>query len=215
MTAAEILIRSDVAALPVDIMRIAASYNIKVVSYESCAEIYDMDVQRMYSEISPQGFSFCDGGERVAAVNQNACGKQRRLWTTAHEMAHILLGHVTGAVIKYDDSFEREADRLAAQLLAPLEVLHFCGVSSAAEVARLCGLSKQAAEIRFRELQELRRRNSALARRGETLFLRSGEQKLLFEQFLPFITEYITRRTSHDGYEAYLNRISGHTMLVE
>ena len=205
MTAAEILLRSGVAALPVDMGMIAQAHGVKLMSYESCAECYDMDVQRMYREISPLGFSFRDEEGYVAVINHNACGKLRRRWTMAHELAHILLGHVNTDIKRMEDRCERSADSLAAELLAPLTVLHFCGVSSAEEIGRLCGISRQASEIRFRQLQELRRSSTALHRQGKgSAFLQCESDKLLLERFLPFISEYITRRSAHDGYAEHL-----------
>ncbi len=215
MTASEILIKSGVTSLPVDMRKIAAAFNIRIADYESCAEAYEMDVQRMYREISMLGFSFRTEEGYVAAINRNSCGRLRRHWTTAHEVAHILLGHVTEKVARLDVSCEREADRLAGEMLAPLAVLHFCGVSSAEETGRLCGLSKQAAEIRFRQLAELRRSSSALARVGQTAFAQTPDQRQLLRQFLPFISEYITRRSAHDGYAEYLKQIGGHSMIIE
>lgn len=215
MTAAEILLSSGVAALPVDLGRVAAAYNIKIVSYESCAECYDMDIGQLYREVSTLGFSFCAESGYVAAINNNACGKQRRRWTAAHEIAHILLGHVSDGVGRMDEECEREADVFAAELLAPLEVLHFCCVSSAEEIQRLCGLSKQAAGIRFRQLTALRRSNSQQWRSGKSVFPRSEQERELLAQFLPFIAEYISRRSAHDGYAEHLRRIGGHSMTIE
>ncbi len=209
MTAAEVLMQAGTAALPVDLSAVAAAHDIKVVSYESCADYLGMSVQQLYEEISPLGFSFREGERCIAAINHNACGGLRRRWTMAHELAHIFLGHIGTDIKRMEERCERSADSFAAELLAPLTVLHFCGVSSAAETARLCGLSKQAAEIRFRQLQELRRKSSALYRQGKgTAFLQCESDRQLYERFLPFISEYITRRSAHDGYAEHLRHIS-------
>ncbi|MBQ8195508.1 MAG: ImmA/IrrE family metallo-endopeptidase [Oscillospiraceae bacterium] len=216
MNAAEILIKAGINSLPTDLNKIAAAFNIKIVSYKDCADCYSMDMQRMYEDISTQGFSFCVDGAFVAAINENACGRLRRHWTIAHELAHILLGHVT----KYDTSVsllrEKEADRLAAELLAPLTVLQFCCVSSVAETERLCRLSRQAAEIRFKELCYERRKGSEVYRMGGVdIFTRSEQDRALLTQFLPFISEYITRRAPHDCYAIHLSRIKANKMTIE
>jgi Zn-dependent peptidase ImmA (M78 family) len=78
--------------------------------------------------------------------------KRRQAFTLSHEVGHILLGHEADG-----DLQEKEANCFAAQLLAPLILVH--------ELKRrcpwrltpedLCGvffLSKQAAENRLREL---------------------------------------------------------------
>lgn len=216
MNAAEILIKAGITSLPTDLNKIAAAFNIKIVSYKDCADCYSMDMRSMYENISTQGFSFSVDGAFVAAINENACGKLRRHWTIAHELSHILLGHIT----RYDTSVsllrEQEADRLAAELLAPLTVLQFCNVSSVAETERLCRLSRQAAEIRFKELCNERRKGSELYRMGGVdIFTRSEQDRALLTQFLPFISEYITRRAPHDGYAIYLSRIKAHEMTIE
>ena len=47
---------------------------------------------------------------------------------------------------------EREADQLAKEILGPLVVLHFCGVSSR-RAQELTGFSHEAADYRFAELE--------------------------------------------------------------
>ncbi len=214
MNAARILLNSGLTRLPVDLKRIAESNDIKIVDYESCAACYDTDPQKMYSDISLYGFSFMTDGRYVCAINEKACGKKRRRWTLAHELAHILLGHISGVHTAFSPDMEQEADRLAAQLLAPLAVLHFCGVSSAAEIARLCGISEQAAGFRYEELCALRRRFGNEYRNASAngtspdlcLFFPDQESRLLQQQMLPFIARYLTIRAANDGYGEYLRK---------
>ncbi|MBQ8171594.1 MAG: ImmA/IrrE family metallo-endopeptidase [Oscillospiraceae bacterium] len=204
MNAAKILLNAGITTLPVDLKRIAESNDIKIVDYESCAECYNIDIAEIYRRISPYGFSFMAEGRYVCAINEKACGKRRRRWTLAHELAHVLLGHVSGVHQEYSGQTENEADRLAAQLLAPLSVLHFCGVSSAAEIARLCGISKQAADYRYEELCRLRRRHSDAYRaatiKGQaqslSVFFPDQESRLLQQQMLSFIARYLTLRSA-------------------
>lgn len=89
-----------------------------------------------------------------------------RKWTAAHEVGHLLSGHITDPPMLLTQRQEREADDFAAELLAPLTVLHFCGVSSATEIEKLCGISRQAAEFRFQELSRLRRAQDEVYRLG-------------------------------------------------
>ena len=103
--------------------------------------------------MSLYGFSFEENGRQIIAMNELACGERRRRFTIAHELGHCLLGHISGfGVTAHTAVLERAADRFAADLLAPLAVLRMCGISSAEELARVCGLSRSAAEIRFAEL---------------------------------------------------------------
>jgi len=216
MTAVKALIHANIKTLPVDLKKLADSFDIKLVSYKSCMEIYDLG--DIYA-LSPYGFSFKENGRYICAINENLCGNTRRRFTEAHEIAHILLGHTNESVDIPTAQCEREADRLAGEMLAPLSVLHFCGVSSSAEIARLCGISMQAAEIRLRELCRLRRQHSELMRsesgNAAQIFLPEEDSRQLHTQMLDFIAEYLTRRAAHDGYAEHLKRISGKSMTIE
>ena len=199
MRACEALIMANIGTLPVSPSEVAGFFGIKLVSYEECGRIYERSREELYRE-SRFGFSFCAEGGYVCAVNENACGEKRRRWTIAHEIGHCLLGHVDGEQAPTLEQ-EREADRFAAELLAPLTVLHFCGVRSAEELRRLCGLSKQAGEIRFRELTELRRGDAERFRRWRITdreeqppkggFLCSNTDLRLLVQFSGFVGQYI------------------------
>lgn len=203
LNAAEVLIMANVRTLPVDPAELAAFFGIKVVSYSDCARVFRWSLEELYRE-SPMGFSFMYEGKCICAVNENACGfgrgfGGRQRWTIAHELGHCMLGHLTCE--KPDETQEKEADRFAAQLLAPLTVLHFCGVRSAGEIERLCGLSAQASKIRFAELMRLRRRGAESFRSWRvtdrqqeaptSAFLTDSTDMRLLAQFSSFIGQYI------------------------
>lgn len=155
MMFSEIYEMSEIRRLPVDPVAIALSLGIKVVGYRSAAELFEMNIRDLYSRC-PFGFSFKDGKNCCIVLNENACGEQRRRFTAAHELAHCVLGHLDNRA--YSPQQERDAERFAVDLLAPLVVLHRCGASSAKEIARMCGISRQAAEYRLRQLSERERR---------------------------------------------------------
>lgn len=221
MTGAMALLAAGTTSLPVSVAAVAEHFGIKIVDYNAFTETYDVTKQELYSNVSFAGFSVPADGLYICAINSRLCGLSRRKWTTAHEVGHILCGHANGRELP--DSFEeREADRFAAELLAPLTVLHFCGVSSALEIERLCGISRQAARRRFDELSRLRRadeeRYHAAGRRGEeppeSVFLMSEENRGLLRRFAPFISVYLSQRSIHDGYERYLEVKSGERMAI-
>ena len=143
---------AQIGALPVSPVEAARAFGIKTVNYSDICEIYCRSRRELY-RMSLYGFSFEENGQRIIAVNELACGERRRRFTIAHELGHCLLGHVSGfgsGAPVYAQ--ERAADKFAAELLAPLAVLKMCGINSAEELARVCGLSRSAAEIRFAEL---------------------------------------------------------------
>ena len=146
---AEIYERADIRSLPIDPLAAARSLGIKAVSYKTICECYQVTLEELFQK-SLWGFSFVEGGCCVIALNESACGERRRRFTAAHELGHCVLGHLSGGNL---ESAEREANRFAADFLAPLCVLERCGVHSSVEIGRLCGISESAAEIRLNELR--------------------------------------------------------------
>lgn len=90
----------------------------------------------------------------------------RLRWTLAHEMGHIVLGHLRdhaetrcgldGLPEAQYHCLEREADYFAAMLLAYPVVIRACGIASAAQLQGFCGLSQPAARAQFEKLLKSR-----------------------------------------------------------
>jgi len=86
-------------------------------------------------------------------------------FTIAHELGHIFLGHLMISTPMYRtftnlDEYESAANVFARDLLAPACVLHELNIHSADNIARLCNISKQSAEIRAERMQLLEIRNA-------------------------------------------------------
>ena len=168
----EILIKNNVSSLPVNIIELCRNMNITVKYYISSD---DNDGQSMILR-----------GKPIIFVNRN-CNLQRQRFTVAHELGHILLGHVG----KYklvnrepspnDNPIEHEANIFASRLLAPACVLWGCNVQNADEISKLCGISRQAAEYRLKRMQELYTRNK---------FLISPLERQVYAQFTDFIFKH-------------------------
>jgi Zn-dependent peptidase ImmA (M78 family) len=105
----------------------------------------------------------------------------------AHELGHILLGHVGEYHLvnrepsPHDDPIEQEANGFAARLLAPACVLWGCGASSAEEIAALCDISMAAARYRWERMQILLERDK---------FLRSPLERKVYKRFSKYIKLY-------------------------
>lgn len=185
----EIYERAQIGALPVSPVEAARAFGIKTVNYSDICEIYCRSRRELY-RVSLYGFSFEENGRRIIAVNELACGERRRRFTIAHELGHCLLGHVSGfGSTAHAAVLERAADSFAAELLAPLAVLKMCGVGSAEELARVCGISRSAAEIRFTELMRCGVDESDLR---------------VIMRFSGFIDKYLQcRRTNHSRINVY------------
>lgn len=112
------------------------------------------------------------------------CPNHRLRFTVAHELGHIVLGHVG----KYDlvnrepspndNPIEQEANVFASRILAPACVLWGLRVSSAKEISDLCDISLSAATSRFERYQLLLKRDR---------FLTSPLEQEVYDLFSDFI----------------------------
>ncbi len=181
MTANDVYEAAGITELPIDPSKAAAAIGIKTVSYKSMRKIYDIEVEELYNT-STCGFAFKINNRFVIAVNENSCGERQRRFTIAHELGHCVLGHIGKLSEKKELTLseERQADKFAADFLAPLPVLILCGAESAEEIKKICGISNQAAEIRYEELVRARKSN----------FLLFGENSRIADRFSEFIKRY-------------------------
>lgn len=168
----KVLLDGDVRALPVSISGLCRAMGIRVKLYEG-------------REDSDGESTILDGKPLILVSRNKPVPRQR--FTAAHELGHILLGHVgKGQLVNREPSptdspIEREANIFASRLLAPACVMWGCGVQSAEDVMRLCGISRQAAEFRWQRLQTLYEREK---------FLTSPLEQRVFEQFEEFIGKH-------------------------
>ena len=146
---------------------------------------FKLGIKLKYSNESFEADGYSFFLERVPYIVVKKTNNIARLrFTTAHELGHILLGHVG----KYnlvnrepslsDNTIEQAANVFASRLLAPACVLWGCNVTTAEQIQKLCDISYQAACFRIDRMQELYRRNK---------FLTSRLEKVVFHRFKKFI----------------------------
>lgn len=165
----EILLQEQITELPISVSGICKNMGIKIIYY--------------IPKDDNSGMSMILDGEPVIFVNQNESTERKR-FTAAHELGHILLGHVG----KYnlvnrepsgnDNPIERAANIFASRLLAPACVLWGCGVKRAEDIAALCRISKQSAEYRMERMKILYERN---------VFLTSALERKVYLSFKNYI----------------------------
>ncbi|MBQ7046255.1 MAG: ImmA/IrrE family metallo-endopeptidase [Oscillospiraceae bacterium] len=177
----QILINENVTELPVKVVKLCHDLGISVYYYTPDD---DNDGKCMIIDGVPYIFV-----SRLVSA-------ERQRFTVAHELGHILLGHVG----KYklvnrepapnDDPIEQEANIFASRLLAPACVLWGCGVNNADEIASLCNISKTAAEYRMERMKLLYERDRNMRHNtGRGCFLLSSQERAVYNQFLPYINK--------------------------
>lgn len=168
----KLLIDTGTKALPIKVTQICHMLGIQV---------------RLYTpEDGNDGMSLILNGRPVIFVSRNAISARQR-FTTAHELGHILLGHVGRYELVNrepdpgDNPIEQAANVFASRLLAPACVLWGCGTRTPDEIMKLCDISRQAAEFRAARMEELYRRNK---------FLTSPLERMVYERFADYIAAH-------------------------
>lgn len=168
----EILIRERITELPVNVVSLCRKMGIRVQYYTP------QDDNDGYSTIFL-------GMPRIFVSGR--CSSERQRFTIAHELGHILLGHVGARDLvnreptPTDNPIEQAANVFASRLLAPACVLWGLNLHDAADIARVCRISMQAAAYRAQRMEELYRRNK---------FLSHPLERQVYTQFLPYIRDH-------------------------
>lgn len=186
-TAWEVLISCKVVSLPVDLNIVLEYFGAKAYPYQgNWKRIQAIGLAPAAKRTS--GMSFYRGKEPVILYDSsNVPGRIR--FTIAHELGHLALGHLlTGEYTvqnreqcSADNPLEKAANHFAVDLLAPACVLWGMNLRTAEEIEAVCGISTIAAQYRAKRMDLLYQRNK---------FLSSRLEREVYQQFLPFITEW-------------------------
>lgn len=165
----EILLRERICKLPVSVSGICRNMGIPI-------RLYNADDEN-------SGYSTIIDGKPIIFVKSTEKAERQR-FTAAHELGHILLGHVG----KYklvnrepsdnDNPIEQAANVFASRLLAPACVLWGCNIRTAEQIAVNCKISVQSAEYRQKRMEILYRRNA---------FLTSPLERKVYENFREYM----------------------------
>ena len=169
------LIDNKVESLPVDIVQIIRNNGIRLLKNSQTNELRSGEA----------GISIFDGTQWFI-VYDDLLPIGRKRFTVAHELGHIVLGHpliagfharTTGGSLPQTES---EANIFASCFLAPACVLWGLNIHTSADISRICEISKEAAEIRAKRMDELYKRN---------MFLTSPLERRVYNQFKDFIEQ--------------------------
>lgn len=180
----QLLLDCHVVELPVDLNQILRQLEIGAYPYQGNEMlIRNLGLENLIAQT--EGLSFFRGEKPVILYDRNLLPYRIR-FTVAHELGHIILGHVgPGEATKRnqepgsgDGLLETAANQFAARLLAPACVLWGLDLHTASEISSQCHISYQAAMFRAKRMEELYRRNK---------FLTSPLEQKVYHEFLPFI----------------------------
>lgn len=148
------LIDFGIKSLPVVVSKIAYFSDIDIVK-NSTADCL---------KAGQSGMTIVQNGKFHIIYNDNENSRRCR-FTIAHELGHIFLGHLLINTPAYRtfairDDNESAANVFARDLLAPACVLHELRAINAADIAKLCNISLEAARYREKRMRELEMRNA-------------------------------------------------------
>lgn len=158
------LIECGIRSLPVKTSEICRHHGWILADYQSGAKSIDL---LGFAALKKQTDGFCTISKNYVYIffdGSLPSGRQR--FTVAHEIGHLVLGHVGPGMATVENreptgserDEERQANQFAARLLAPACVLHEIGAVTPEVIRQVCGISRQAAEFRAQRMKELERR---------------------------------------------------------
>lgn len=146
----QVFIDRDIKTFPVDPFQLLESYNIKIYTYSELKEkneaLHDMCIN--YSD---DAFRY----EGIVCYNEQKTINRIR-FSLAHELGHIVLGHLSDEKEK-----EVEANYFASNFLSPRMAIHYANCKNVNDVAKIFKLSEQASRNAFDDYRRWRRNISA------------------------------------------------------
>lgn len=157
----EILLKADITSLPVDLNKVLKAIDVKAILY--CDAFFDADSPKLRGS---DGFVTKIGGKKAIYLNEQKGTTQRRRFTLAHELGHIVLDHPINPIIYRNSEVDEnqspteiQANIFARDLLMPAGVLAKLHVTTVDEIMQICNVSRISAQIRLERLTELYKRN--------------------------------------------------------
>lgn len=145
----KLLLRRRIQCLPIDMTALCSALKIEIRWYADAADRNDA-----YSTVVDK---------KATILMRIGLTEARRRFALAHEVGHILLGHV-GQVYPLiscepdpvnEPGAELDADCFAGELLAPTCVLRACYIQGPEEISALCGLTLKTGAFWWKHMEHM------------------------------------------------------------
>lgn len=191
-----LLCELEIERLPVDPWKVATSLpNVHICKWtdlrDNCNDDDPLFIDKEGADAKTQHLR--GQADYLVVYDDRVENYQRVRWTIAHEIGHIVLGHLVsfeatalcrGSLTEKDYKvLEREADTFAVNLLAPMTIINrLPSIQTKADIMKLCNLSGEASDNCMEELR--------LLKSGKKLPFPIKEEDVLHRLFFRFINEF-------------------------
>lgn len=157
--ACDFLLSSSANSLPINPKKIIKQNHWGLVTYRELAEKLKVSVKDIAAACqSKDGFTVKNGGNYCIAYNEAVEVNSRIAFTLMHEAGHIVLSHFDlkneDEKLKLYETYEKEADYFAVNVLTPKAVVLGCGINTPEKLCAACCISKAAAKNRICEFRK-------------------------------------------------------------
>lgn len=159
-----LMVRCHINSLPVDPYKIATILKIPVVSYSQAYQAgFKSSIETL--RITAKADAMCykgSGNQYIIFYDETQTPKERINFSLAHELGHIVLGHLTNEeflpryeVNRKNDPKEKEADSFAGELLRPPILLILAGIIRVHDIKIACNITTAAARAAYKSIQRI------------------------------------------------------------
>ena len=195
----EILIELQITELPVKISRVIRALNIPLYRYSENQDLMDnSDLGKI--AITADAFTILMD-DALAIFYDDKKPPNRVRFTLAHELGHIICGHLSAAASitaknkepdDQDDDKETQANIFASRLLSPAYVLKQVNATTVEQIMAHCRISQKCATFRLERLQVLEQRHEVfLSTKGHSCYGQHPLERQMVKQFAPYIKKHL------------------------
>lgn len=162
--ARDLMVRCHIDALPVNPYKIAVILKIPVISYSQAYRAgFRSSIETL--RVTAKADAMCyksPGNQYIIFYDEAQTPKERINFSLAHELGHIMLGHLNneGILPRYEvnqknEPKEKEADSFAGELLRPPILLILAGITRAQDISKSCNITLSAARSAYKSIQKI------------------------------------------------------------